>query len=251
MSTIVFMSLCFFAAAVLYSSVGHAGASGYLAAMALFGMAPEVMKPTALVMNLLVSLIATSRFYRAGHFSFALLWPFALGSIPAAFVGGAIQLPGHWYKPLVGVVLVLAAVKMAWPVSSESSENGANAPEKSQPIPRGKAVLWGVLIGFLAGLTGTGGGIFLSPLLLMLGWSETRQTSGVSAAFIFVNSLAGLLGNWASVQKVSSSLPWWIVAVAIGGLVGSELGSKRFSVAVLRRLLALVLLIAGAKLILT
>jgi uncharacterized membrane protein YfcA len=237
------LAACFLVAAVLYSSVGHAGASGYLAVMALAGVAPATMKPTALVLNLIVATIAGTRFVRAGFFSWPLLWPFVIGSIPAAFIGGAITLPGHWYKSLVGVVLCLAAVRLA-------IQRTVSAGSKIRPPRPPIAVLCGIFLGLLAGLTGTGGGIFLSPLLLFMGWADTRETAGVSAAFIFANSAAGLAGNLASVQHLPSALPLWAGAVVVGGLLGTHLGIKRVGAVAFRRALALVLLIAGTKLIL-
>ena len=230
-----------FVAAMLYSSVGHAGASGYLAAMALFGLAPDVMKPTALVLNILVASITTVRFYRAGCFSWSRLWPFAIGSIPASFIGGALSLPTEIYKPLVGVVLWIGAARLAWP--------GKIEPAEPKPVPLGPGVLWGVSIGLLSGLTGTGGGIFLSPLLLFAGWAATRQTGGVSAAFILLNSLAGLAGRLTTMGQLPAALPVWALAATAGGLLGASLGSRRLAPARFRQLLALVLVIAGAKLL--
>ena len=232
-----------FAAALLYSSVGHAGASGYLAAMALFGLAPDVMKPTALVLNILVASITTVRFYRAGCFSWPLLWPFALGSIPASFVGGALHLPTEIYKPLVGVVLWVGAARLAWP--------GRQEAPPPRPVPTAPGVLWGVGIGLLSGLTGTGGGIFLSPLLLFAGWAETRQTGGVAAAFILINSLAGLAGRLTTMGKLPDALPVWALAAFAGGMLGASVGSRSLAPLRFRQLLALVQVIAGTKLILT
>jgi uncharacterized protein len=234
------LALAFFAGAILYSSVGHAGASGYLAAMAFAGMAPAPMRPTALVLNLLVASIATVRFARAGYFSWRLLWPFALGSVPFAYVGGGITLPGDWYRALVGLVLWVAAVRL-WLNLTVSRQ------ERQPPVI--VAVLCGAGIGLLAGLTGTGGGIFLSPLLLFLRWAETRQTGGVAAAFILLNSLAGLAGNPASLSNLPADLPLWAAAVVIGGLIGAEIGSRRIGTPAFRRVLGVVLLVAGGKLI--
>ena len=238
----------FFAAAVLYSAVGHAGASGYLAAMALVSMAPESMKPTALVLNVLVASITTFRFGRAGHFSWRVFVPFALASAPLAFVGGGLALPGRAYKVAVGVVLLVAAVQMF------RSSTRVRAAEEQGAMPRPPllpAALCGAGIGLLSGVTGTGGGIFLSPLLLALHWANTKTTAGVSAAFILTNSLAGIGGNVASVGALpdATSLVAWLVAVGAGGLLGSHFGSRRLGVPVLRRLLALVLVVAAAKLI--
>lgn len=234
------VAVAFFLAAILYSSVGHAGASGYLAAMAFFGISPPVMRPTALVLNLLVASIASIRFYRAGLFSWNGFWPFALGSVPLAFIGGGITLPGHWYKTLVGIVLWFAAARLFFNIALR---NEAHEPNRLV------AIACGAGIGLLAGLTGTGGGIFLSPLLLFMGWATTRATGGLSATFILVNSAAGLAGNPASVQDLSSQLPLWAAAVVLGGLIGSELGARRLGTPAFRRLLGLVLVIAGAKLI--
>jgi uncharacterized membrane protein YfcA len=236
------LALAFFAGAILYSSVGHAGASGYLAAMAFAGMAPATMRPTALVLNLLVASIATVRFARAGYFSWRLLWPFALGSVPFAYVGGGITLPGDWYRALVGVVLWVAAIRL-WLNLTVSRQ------ERQPPVI--VAVLCGAGIGLLAGLTGTGGGIFLSPLLLFLRWAETRQTGGVAAAFILLNSLAGLAGNPASLSNLPADLPLWATTVVIGGLIGAEIGSRRIGTPAFRRVLGVVLLVAGGKLILS
>jgi uncharacterized protein len=243
--TLCILALLIFVGALLYSSVGHAGASGYLAAMALVGVSAVVMKPTALTLNILVASIATVKFHRAGYFSFRLLWPFALTSIPFAFLGGYITLPGHWYKTLVGVILLFAAYKL-FRIASKPTER-----TDLRHVPLWAGLLCGAVIGMLAGLTGTGGGIFLSPLLLLMGWAETRQTAGVSAAFILVNSIAGLLGNVSSI----GSLPGFIFVLApaaiLGGFIGAEFGSKRLASANVRRLLALVLIVAGCKLILT
>ena len=237
------LAILFLLAAILYSSVGHAGASGYLAAMALVGVAPVVMKPTALVLNLLVAAIATFRFSRAGYFSWPLLWPFAIGSIPLSFIGGAISLPGHWYKGLVGIILLISAGFLAFRFYPA-------ALKYHQPASTPIAIVCGAVIGLLAGLTGTGGGIFLSPLLIFTRWAETRDTGGVSAAFILVNSAAGLAGNLTSIRFLPSAIPLWLCAAMIGGFMGSEIGTRKIATATFRRLLALVLFIAGGKLLL-
>jgi len=236
---VAILTVAFFVAAILYSSVGHAGASGYLAAMAFVGMATPTMRPTALVLNLLVASIATIRFGRAGFFSWRLFWPFALGSIPFAFIGGGITLPGHWYRTLLGLVLWASAVRLFLDLKLRTPQ----AP------PLLAQVLCGGAIGMLAGLTGTGGGIFLSPLLLFMGWSGARETGGVSAAFILVNSLAGLAGNPASLDHLPPQIPIWSIAAVAGGLIGSELGSRRIGTPTFKRLLGLVLIVAGVKLI--
>ena len=228
--------------AALYSSVGHAGASGYLAVMALLGVAPETMKPTALTLNILVAAIATLKFYRAGHFSWRLFWPFALGSIPFSFVGGGLSLPGSFYRPIVGVVLLYSAVRLLPLRPVEDRE--------TRPFPLWAGLLSGAVIGLLSGLTGVGGGIFLSPLLLFMGWAETRVTAGVSALFILVNSVAGLAGHLSSLSNLPANLPLLAAAAAIGGWIGSGYGSRRLPPPQLRWLLAAVLVVAGLKLVL-
>lgn len=230
-------------AALLYSSVGHGGASGYLAAMALLGVAPLVMKPTALALNIAVSLIATYKFYRAGAFSWRLFIPLAATAIPMAYLGGSLQLPVHWYKPLVGLVLVYAALR-----SFYSAPSASTYPLR---VPAPWVLLgMGLALGFLSGLTGVGGGIFLSPLLLFLRWAPLKVISGVAAAFILVNSCAGILGVMSSGASVHPGLPLWILVVVVGGYIGAEYGSKRLANPVIQRLLALVLLLAGLKMIL-
>ncbi|MCX6367616.1 MAG: sulfite exporter TauE/SafE family protein [Armatimonadetes bacterium] len=237
----IILPVLIFLAALLYASVGHAGASGYLAAMALVGVDPTVMKPTALVLNLLVSSIGTVAFARAGAFSWRLFWPFALGAIPLAYFGGAITLSGSWYKPLVGIVLLVAAVRLFLGKLTDK--------EDPQPPPIWLSMVLGAGIGFLAGLTGTGGGIFLTPLLLLMGWAKAKEAAGTSVAFILVNSLAGLAGKPSSLAHLPPSLWLWAIAAVAGGSIGAALGSKRLPPPSLRRLLALVLLIAAAKLL--
>ena len=234
-----------FLAAVLYSSVGHAGASGYLAAMAFIGLAPEVMRPTALALNILVASIATVRYARAGHFQWRAFYPFVVTSVPFAFLGGALQLPSHVYKTVVGVILLIAAVELI------RSAQKAFEPEGHRHAPMIPALLTGAAIGLLSGLTGTGGGIFLSPVMLFAGWAETRRTSGVSAPFILCNSVAGLAGVTTSWTALPDALPVWLVAAALGGLLGTHLGCRVLPVPALRYALATILVIAGAKLILT
>src|SRR6266542_2572714 len=206
---LIFLFLAVGLIAFLYSSVGHAGASGYIATMTLFGLAPTVIRPTALVLNILVASIGAFQFWRAGHFSWKLFWPFALLSIPAAYVGGYLQPSASVLRILIGVVLLFSAVRLVFRRSD---------PPQAVPPSRPVAIGVGAGLGFLSGLTGTGGGIFLTPLLLFCQWTYIRQAAAVSI---------------------------------IGGAVGSHLGSRRFAVRVISLLLATVLLIAGMKLILT
>jgi len=236
------LAALFLVAAALYGSVGHAGASAYLAAMALVGVAPAVMRPTALVLNILVASIVTLRFARAGYVRPLSLLPFLAGSVPAAFLGGALTLPTTVYRPLVGVVLLVAAARFGW----TAARAGEDFPPRA-PWPG--AVASGAGIGLLAGLTGTGGGIFLTPLLLAAGWAGTRFAAGASAAFILANSISGLAGNVASVGSLPAATPLWLGAVAVGGAFGSQLGSRRMPAPWIRRALAAVLLVAGLKLI--
>jgi uncharacterized protein len=239
--TALIIILAILIVAVLYSSVGHGGASGYLAVMAFVGALPEVTRPTALLLNLFVASIAAYQFWRSGYFSWATFWPFAITSIPAAFIGGIIYLPIHIYKIVLGVVLLMAALRLAWKLTAES--------EIKQPAVL-LALAIGAVIGLLSGLVGVGGGIFLTPVLLLAGWAETKTAAGVSAAFILVNSASGLAGNYAQVAVLPQSVWFWVAAAVAGGIVGSTLGAKRFDSLMLRRVLAVVLVFAGVKLIL-
>lgn len=236
------LALLLLLAALLYSSVGHAGASGYLAAMALMGIAPAVMKPTALALNILVAIIASFKFYRSGAFSWRLFLPLAITAIPLAYLGGRLSLPAHLYKPLVGMVLVYAAWR------SFRTASGAASYAVRQPHPALLLAVGGVL-GFLSGLTGVGGGIFLSPLLLFFRWAPLKVISGVAAAFILVNSVAGILGVMSSSTAFHPALPLWGGVVVLGGFIGAEYGSRRLANPTIQRLLALVLLVAGVKMV--
>lgn len=228
--------------AILYSSVGHGGASGYLAVMSLFSLAPASLKPTALVLNILVSGLAAWKFYRAGYFSWQSLWPFAVTSVPLAFVGGMLTLPPLYYRPLVGAVLVFSAIRLL-----------LRPPVVAAPVvrpPWAAALTWGGLFGLLSGLTGVGGGIFLSPLLLFKNWSGLRQASATAAAFILVNSVAGLLGHLQSVAALPAFTPLLAGCAVAGGWIGASGGSQRFPLPVISRILSAVLLLAGTKLLL-
>ncbi len=232
-------------AAFLYASVGHGGASAYIAAMALAGVAPAEMRPLALQLNVLVSAIATFKFWRAGHFRWQLFWPFASISIPMAYVGGAITLPGTAYKVLVGAVLLYAGWQLWW---------SARAGEELRPVrrlPVALAMAIGAALGILSGLTGVGGGIFLSPILLLSGWAGTKQTSAVAAPFILVNSLAALIAGFVRNPAPPPDYAWWLMAaVLVGGWAGAEYGSRRFANPLIRQVLAVVLGIAGGKMVL-
>lgn len=228
--------------AFLYASVGHAGASGYIAVMSLAALSPAVIKPSALVLNILVASIGSWQFYRAGYFSWRLFWPFALLAIPFAFVGGYADLPTHLFKILVGAVLLLSAVYFFWQPHNDSVRR-----EPSKPAAIGA----GGVLGLFAGLTGTGGGIFLTPLLLIMRWSRTKNAAATSSLFILVNSIAGLLGNISGARTLPALVLPMALAAVVGGTAGSWLGSNRFPPELIKRLLAFVLAIAGLKLMLT
>ena len=231
-------------AALLYSSVGHGGASGYIAAMGLLGVSPAVMKPTALALNLVVASVAIFKFYRVGAFSWQLFIPLAITAIPMAYLGGSITLPVHWYKPLVGLVLVYAAWRSFYTAQKASGY-------EVQAVSPWLLAFTGAILGLLSGLTGVGGGIFLSPLLLFFRWAPVKVISGVAAAFILVNSAAGILGIMSTGTQFHPGLPLWALVVLVGGLIGAEYGSRRLANPVIQRLLALVLLVAGVKMLLT
>jgi uncharacterized membrane protein YfcA len=235
------LAACMFLGAALYTSVGHAGASAYIALMAMFGVAPAIMRPTALALNVLVASFTSFRYVRAGMFRWRVLWPFLLGAMPLAFIGGAIQLPGAYYRPIVAIVLLLGAARLLWP-----KELFTNVEPRDPPVWAG--VVGGAAIGLLSGLTGTGGGIFLSPLLLFLGWSATKPASGVAAVFILCNSIAGLAGNIAIVKALPPNLPLFAASVLLGAILGTTLGIQ-FSSPMILKALGLVLVIAGFKLI--
>jgi uncharacterized membrane protein YfcA len=236
------LTLLIFLAAGLYASVGQAGASGYLAAMGWMGVPADVMKPAALLLNVVVSSIATTRFYQAGAINGRLLGPLVVGSLPTAFIGGAINLPSRIYHPVVGVVLLATAIRMSYAAYRRSDP-------VSRHVAREMAVLLGAGIGMVSGLTGTGGGIFLAPLLLMLGWATVREAAGLSSAFILVNSLAALAGNFTTVRYLPEEIGVWTVAAAVGGLLGAEVGSRLVPVRAMQFLLALLLVVAAVKMI--
>lgn len=243
-STIIWVAALMAVAAALYSSVGHGGASAYLAIMALFAVAPEAMRPTALALNLVVATFAAVRFAVNGQTNWRLLAAFAIAAVPAAYLGGSIELAPEIYRPLVGVVLLLAAVRLFWQ-PERLAARPVRRPSLALTLPAGAS------LGLLAGLTGTGGGIFLSPLIILFGWENARKTAGVAAAFIVLNSAAGLLGNLASVQRLPAELPILAGAVFAGALLGIWLGVSRLPRHRLLQGLAIVLVIAGLKLLLT
>jgi uncharacterized membrane protein YfcA len=232
---------CLFFGAVLYTSVGHAGASAYIAVMTLFDLPPLVIKPTALTLNILVSSYTSFRYIRSNYFNKSLFTYLIIGSIPAAFIGGQINLPSHIYKPIIGVLLLISGTRFLILALQ------VDQPHRS--FNNFLVVTIGAGIGLLSGITGTGGGIFLSPLIIWLGWVSVKAASGTVAAFIFVNSIAGLLGNFQSTRSLPSELPIFLIAVLLGAFIGTRFGISKFSSTGIKRALGVVLLIAGAKFI--
>jgi uncharacterized membrane protein YfcA len=239
MPDLLFLTLLFLAA-VLYTSVGHAGASGYLAVMTFFDVAEKTMRPAALVLNIIASVPTTIQFVRAGHFDKRMFLACAAGSIPFAFLGSKQELPNLAFKIILATALIAAAIRMLWIPKS-------TFPKRTMPIWLG--ILLGIGIGYLAGLTGIGGGVYLTPIILMAGWAEPKKAAGVSSAFILVNSLAGILGRLDRIMTLPGEVATWAIAVLLGGLLGGTLGSRWLGSLTLRRLLAIVLLIAVIKLV--
>ncbi|MCC7401893.1 MAG: sulfite exporter TauE/SafE family protein [Chitinophagaceae bacterium] len=239
---ILFFSLLFIVA-LLYSSVGHGGASGYLALMSFFSFSPETMRPTALLLNTFVSLIAFIQYYRGGHFRWQLFWPFAIASIPSAFLGGLITVDAHVYKIILGVLLLFPVVRLGGLKFNEEKNTAKQNFTAS--------LLIGASIGLLSGMIGIGGGIILSPVILLLHWANMKQTAAVSALFILVNSLSGLAGLFTKEFHFSTEMAWMIVVAVSGGVTGSYFGSLKVGGEILKKILAAVLLIASIKLLFT
>lgn len=228
--------------AVLYSSVGHGGASGYLAAMALFGLAPEAMRPAVLTMNIVVASLVLFRLVRAHHFNWKLFFPLAIAATPMAYLGGALVIGDSTYKYIVGIALLAAAARLLVKIEHDGP---TVTPSLLASIPIGAG------LGFISGLTGVGGGIFLSPLLLLLRWTNMRTNAAIAAAFILVNSVAGLTGYISMGHKWPGGLFYLVAAAVIGAAIGSELAVRRLTPMMLRKVLGLVLIIAGVKMIAT
>lgn len=226
--------------AFLYASIGHGGATGYLALMSLFAFSPSSMKTTALVLNILVSAISFFFYYREKQFDWKLFYPFAISSIPFAFLGGMIKIETHLYKIILGTVLLFAVARLLGLFGKQKGE--------TVPVNIPLALLIGAVIGFLSGLMGIGGGVILSPVILLLNWGNMKKTAAVSALFIFVNSISGLCGSIANGDEIPASSVSFIAVAVIGGLLGGYVGSKKMNVPMLRNVLALVLLIAVYKL---
>lgn len=243
----LWLAILFFLIAILYSCVGQAGASGYLAAMGLFGLAPELMKPTALALNVLVSGIGTVQFWRRGLLAWKTFYPFAILGFPFSLLGGAIHLPQTIYYPAIGTILILSGIQML----RFSREKVIETYPVPKDIPFLPALFTGALIGIVSGMTGTGGGIFLAPVILSMRWIEMRHTAAVTAVYNLLNSAAALLGASASLHMLPIALPYWLIAVGIGGIIGSIIGSRSLSEPILRKILAFVLFLSGAKLMFT
>jgi uncharacterized protein len=237
----------FFIVATLYTTVGHAGASGYLAMMALVGLVPETMRPTALALNIMVAVLTVYRFRRARYFHWAGLWPFLIGSVPFAAVGGIQSLSRGAYYDVMGVVLLIAAVYFVW----RALGSRIIMEERVVKVRKIPAVFMGGLIGFISGLIGVGGGIFLSPILLILGWSGPKTTAGISAPFILVNSTVALIAGSLTVQTFPGELPLLAAAAISGAFLGTWLGLERLKQKGLLMTLAIVMSLAGMKLLLT
>jgi uncharacterized membrane protein YfcA len=243
MESIYIFYILLFIVAFLYASVGHGGASGYLALMAIYAVSPEVMKPTALLLNLFVSLTAFIQFYRGKHFKWPIFLPLALASIPMAFLGGMISLDADIYKKVLGILLLIPVFRFLIYKNSSAQDLQKNTIFLS--------ILIGSGIGFLSGLIGIGGGIILSPVLLLLRWTDQKQTAAISALFIFVNSYSGLAGHLYKGINFSPDMISYVGIAFVGGLLGSYLGSLKFNQNILKNTLAIVLLVAGLKLIFT
>ncbi|MES2830028.1 MAG: sulfite exporter TauE/SafE family protein [Bacteroidota bacterium] len=232
-----------FVVAFLYASVGHGGASGYLALMAIFAVSPAVMKPTALLLNLFVSSTSFLQFYRGGHFKWKLLWPFALASIPLSFVGGLIAIENSLYKKILGILLLIPVTRFFFFQNTNSKDF------KPSNLPLSLVV--GGIIGLLSGMIGIGGGIILSPVILLLKWADQKQTAAVSAAFIFVNSMAGLGGQLIKGFEFNIHMLGYVIVAFAGGICGAYFGALKFRQTVLKNILASVLALAAYKLLFT
>jgi len=241
--TIILFYILLFLVAFLYSSVGHGGASGYLALMAIFSFSPEIMKPTALLLNLFVSLTSFIQFYRGKHFNWKIFLPFAIGSIPMAFFGGLKTPNEDLYKKILGILLIIPIVRFLFFANIKVEEI-----KKSNFI---LSVLIGLIIGFLSGLIGIGGGIILSPVLLLLKWADMKQTAAISALFIFVNSMSGFIAQIIKGIDFSADMYAYVAIAFVGGLCGAYFGSLKFKQNILQYLLALVLIVASYKLLFT
>ncbi len=242
MDTVYLLPILISVIAFLYASVGHGGASGYLALMALAGISPGEMKTSALLLNSLVSAIAFAHYYRAGHFNIRLLWPFVAASIPLSFIGALVPLDDRLFKILLAACLVAGILGLLGVFRKKDT-----GTIRDVRIPG--ALAGGAGIGLVSGMIGIGGGVFLGPLVLLLRWADMKQAAAASAAFVLLNSIAGLAGTWTNGLHVSNEIYSWIVAAVIGGMAGAYSGSLRFNASMLKYILSTVLLFACFKLI--
>ena len=243
MESIYIFYILLFIVAFLYSSVGHGGASGYLALMAIYAISPAVMKPSALLLNLFVSITSFYQFYQGKHFKWQIFLPLAIASVPLAFLGGLISIEADFYKKFLGLLLLIPVIRFLFFANFKTEEIKKNNIALS--------ILIGSSIGFLSGLIGIGGGIILSPVLLLLKWADQKQTAAISALFIFVNSFSGLAGHLSKGIHFSPDMIYYVAIAFAGGLCGSYFGSLKFNQNILKNTLAIVLLLAGIKLIFT
>ena len=246
MTTDTILTVSILIVAALYAAVGQAGATGYLAIMGLAGLTPDVMKPTALALNILVAGIGSVRFARAGLLRWRTFYPFAVLGAPFSWIGGVVNIPAAYYNPVVGIILLVAALQL---VRSARGTVRHDEQAPSQP-PFLLALIAGAAIGFVSGTTGSGGGSFLAPLILLFGWVDTRRTAAVSAAFNLLNSVAALLGTCSTVTHLPAALPSRLAAAGLGGLAGSWMSGRHLSASTLRYILASLLLLSGVKMVL-
>lgn len=233
---------------MLYSSIGHAGASGYMAVMAILSFTPDAIKPTSLILNIIVSAIASYQFIRAGYFDKKLFLSFILASVPSAFIGGWLSIPASYFKVLAGIFLIVSAGLLFIRRFILVFEDNFSVNKKPAFA---SGIIVGALIGLFSGLIGVGGGIFLTPILILKKWSDPKTASGISALFIFCNSIAGLLGHYVGISQVDSRIIYWVIAVVAGGVIGSFLGTKKFNTSGIIIVLTIVLVSAGIKMILS
>lgn len=236
----IYIALVLFVVGFLYASVGHGGASGYIAVFSIFSIPVVQYKPLILILNMLVAGVALFQFWRAGYMKWSICWPFLLTSVPAAFLGSKYAFAGQFYYYLLGFALLFPVIRLLG--------LGPREQESTRPVDIRKALVIGVLLGALAGMLNIGGGIFLSPVLILLRWANAKEAASASALFIFMNSLSGFLGSNAPIQ-VDPQISYWFCAAAIGGFCGSYFGSVKFPQLAVRYLLSLVLLIASVKLL--
>jgi len=229
-----------FVIAFLYSSVGHGGGTGYLALLALFGIAPVFMKSTALTLNVFVSAIAFFSYYKAGYFKWKLVFPFLITSIPFAYLGALMIVNPSTYKIILGIFLLFAVARMLFVPKAVT--------ETSEKMPWFLALAIGAVLGLFSGMIGIGGGIILSPLIILFHWANVKESAAASALFIFLNSISGLFGLAVSGFTLDPRIFVWIIVGVVGGIAGSYLGSFRIKPEKLKFMLAAVLLLASIKL---